>query len=270
MSNQPRVYWWSMIYEKKSNVENFGDYLTPYLVEKLTGKKPILFSPKSKFARFFKHSLMVGSIISRSNNKTLVWGSGIIKKDDQIKGGNFLLVRGPKTRKRLEELGLKFTTRYGDPAIILPKLYSPKIEKKYEIGIIPHFFHYEELISNYKNDGSVFFINLLTNDIEEVIKQILSCKKIISTSLHGVIVSHTYKIPAIWWKYAHLNGDDIKFYDYFESVNLNVTNNYQQYSLEEVIKIADYYLPEDEIVMQVRKDILETFPYKIKKLNFEL
>lgn len=264
LNDRPKVYWWSMINEKKLAYENFGDFLTPYIVEKLTNKKPVLFSPKSKFSFFFKHSLMIGSIISRSQKRTLVWGSGIIKKDDIINGGKFLAVRGPKTAQRIKELGYDSTEVYGDPALLLPILYNPKIEKKYTIGIIPHFFHYEELINVYaEKDNTVLFINLLTNNVEDVINQILSCEKIISTSLHGLIVAHTYLIPAFWWKYGKLNGDDIKFYDYLESLDLKINSNFAKLTLEEVMMIDQYNLPDVNKLVNVRKNLLRTFPYKL-------
>lgn len=257
-----------MINEKKLAYENFGDFLTPYIVEKLTNKKPVLFSPKSKFSFFFKHSLMIGSIISRSQKRTLVWGSGIIKKDDIINGGKFLAVRGPKTAQRIKELGYDSTEVYGDPALLLPILYNPKIEKKYTIGIIPHFFHFKELVNIYpEKDNTVLFINLLTNNVEDVINQILSCEKIISTSLHGLIVSHAYQIPAIWWKYGKLNGDDIKFYDYLESLDLKINSNFAGLTLDEVMVLDQYNLPDINKLVSVRKNLLKTFPYKLNK-NF--
>ena len=268
LNDKPKVYWWSMINEKKLAYENFGDFLTPYIVEKLTNKKPILVSPKSKFSFFFKHSLMIGSIISRSQKRTLVWGSGIIKKDDLINGGNFLAVRGPKTAQRIKDLGYASTEVYGDPALLLPILYNPKIEKKYTIGIIPHFFHYEELVNVYpEKDKTVLFINLLTNNVEDVINQILSCEKIISTSLHGLIVAHAYQIPAIWWKYGKLNGDDIKFYDYLESLDLKINSNFAGLTLDEVMVLDQYNLPDINKLVSVRKGLLKTFPYKLNK-NF--
>lgn len=268
LNDRPKVYWWSMINEKNLAYENFGDFLTPYIVEKLTNKKPILFSPKSKFSFFFKHSLMIGSIISRSQKRTLVWGSGIIKKDDLINGGKFLAVRGPKTAQRIKDLGYASTEVYGDPALLLPILYNPKIEKKYAIGIIPHFFHYEELANVYpEKDKTVLFINLLTNNVEDVINQILSCEKIISTSLHGLIVSHAYQIPAIWWKYGKLNGDDIKFYDYLESLDLKINSNFAGLTLDEVMVLDQYNLPDINKLVSVRKGLLKAFPYKLNK-NF--
>ena len=43
---------------------------------------------------------------------------------------------------------------------------------------------------------------------------------IFSTSLHGLIISHAYGIPAIWIKAGNIGTDGFKFKDYFSSVNI--------------------------------------------------
>lgn len=264
-SKRPKVYWWSINYLYGNKNENFGDFLTPYIVNKLTDKQVILFSPESKFSYFFKHSLMVGSIIYLSNKRTVVWGSGIIKENEKIKGGRFVLVRGPRTAKRLKELGLKPPNCLGDPALILPFLYAPEIKKKYKLGIISHFVDFDDIELLINNNENINHINLLTNNVENVIDEILSCEKIISTSLHGLIVADAYQIPNIWWKYSSkLNGDDVKFYDYFESVNrLNVkyTNDY---SLSDIVEKGKFVLADKTIIETRQEQILSSFPYKIK------
>ena len=63
-----------------------------------------------------------------------------------------------------------------------------------------------------------------TNKIENFINQVLECEKIVSTSLHGIICAHAYNIPACWMKIGNrLIGDDVKFFDYFESVGANIS-----------------------------------------------
>ncbi len=266
--NKPKVYWFCLKREDKK--ENFGDIVTPYLVEKLTTKKPFPFHPTSNFSPFFKHSMMVGSIIMLANKSTQVWGSGIIKTNQDIEGGNFLAVRGPRTGKRLEELGFKNPKVYGDPAILLPLFYNPKTEKKYKIGVIAHYVDFDAILIPNNLQGEILKIDLLTNNIEDVLDKILSCDKIISTSLHGVIVAHSYKVPALWWKFSNkLSGDDVKFYDYFESVNLNVNTNYSESNLIELFD-KEFYMPSVAQLNQMRINLLHSFPYKIKNKNLLL
>lgn len=240
------LYWY-----KGDNYTNFGDELSPYIISKLFNVKIInsndyvlnlhdflsaniyrilnlfikltnkIFSKNKEISIYHKKTfLSLGSIIGRSNNNTDVWGSGIIKKNEVIKGGRFHSVRGHKTIERLKELGLKPPKVVGDPALLLPLIYNSKIEKKYKLGIIPHYVDYD-LIKNNINDPSILIVNLRNSNVETVINQILSCENIISSSLHGIIVSQAYKIPALWYKFSdNLAGDDIKFEDYFSSVSI--------------------------------------------------
>ena len=266
--SRPKVYWWSVVDRQGFDKENFGDILTPYIVEKLTGKKPVLFYPDSKFASYFKHCLMVGSIISHSKTNSTVWGSGIIRKDEKIEGGKFIAVRGPRTAQRLRELGFPAPDVYGDPAILLPVLYKPVIHKKYKFGLIAHYIDSDKLTEEIKACPDVHFINLLTHNIETVVNDILCCEKIVSTSLHGLIVAHSYGIPATWWKYSNkLSGDDIKFYDYFESVNLHDQYSNEGKTLQEVIDSNNYSLPERDQLAGMQRQLLRTFPYKKNLFN---
>jgi len=59
----------------------------------------------------------------------------------------------------------------------------------------------------------------LNADPLEVARQIASCTKIVSSSLHGIIAAHAYGIPAAWVQFSDkLSGDGIKFADHFASV----------------------------------------------------
>ncbi|WP_051197700.1 polysaccharide pyruvyl transferase family protein [Flavobacterium soli] len=266
LTSKPLIYWYSRVDFENEALENFGDIVTPYIVKKLTGLSPVLFRPSDKLSKYCKHYIMVGSIIGDARTKSTVWGSGIIKQDQYIRGGNFLAVRGPRTALRIRELGFKEPNVYGDPALLLPLLYKPNSSsKRYKIGIIPHYIDYIEvqnLLSRSSfNDMKV--INLLNNNVENVIEQIILCDKIISTSLHGIIVANAYEIPAMWWKFSDkLSGDDIKFHDYFESVEkFDLTPIYGK-NIEDVIYSSDYFIPKKELVLKLQKGLLASFPIK--------
>lgn len=267
--NKIYVYWWTPL--NPDGYENFGDILNKYIISKLTNKKIVhVFDPnKEKFKKYYKHYFAIGSVIRFVNKNSVVWGSGIIKSDDEIDRASFLAVRGPRTGKRLEELNLENPQVYGDPAILIANFYTSNIAKKYKYGIIPHYVDYEEVIEKFRDNKDVLVVNLMTKNVEETISQINSCEFMVSSSLHGIIVSHAYNIPCAWIKLStKLYGDDVKFYDYFESVDVKNTKvyNYVQANfdyeiLKELAKKEKENFPDYNIFELRKKKLIEVCPF---------
>ncbi len=269
-SKNIHLFWWSSVKLEGKHQENFGDILSKYLVEKISGKQVVWKDPsKGKWNPFRKKIYTTtGSILKHVSKNCIVWGSGIISKKDQVAEGHFLAVRGPETYQHLKEKGYKVNEVFGDPAIILPLFYKPQGNKKYSLGIIPHYVDYKLISEWYSEIPEIKVIDLLNDDVEEVIDEIASCKQIISSSLHGIIVSHTYNIPAIWVQFSKkLSGDNIKFVDYFKSINL------QPYSadfvdkpltLEELksVLVKKPSLPDEGVIIELRKKLMEVCPFK--------
>tara|TARA_R110002049_G_scaffold3795_5_gene27644 strand:- start:122576 stop:123397 length:822 start_codon:yes stop_codon:yes gene_type:complete len=222
-SNKIRLFWWNEIKIQKKTKENYGDLLGKYLVEKISGKEVVWSKPNRFSLNDFFNPIYVtiGSILTHVNNKCVIWGSGIISKAYPIKKAKFLAVRGPQTRRHLLNQGYNVPEIYGDPALLLPNYYHPKIEKAYQIGVIPHYNDFKKVSHFYSNSPDIMLIDLMTNDVEKTTNQFLKCEKIVSSSLHGLIVAHAYGIPAVWQKFSDdVFGDDIKYQDYFESVGI--------------------------------------------------
>ena len=200
---------------------NFGDALTPWLAQRLTGQHPIFVRPEDRRHKY----LMVGSIISFANSTCTVWGSGIMNRDDNISPAATLLsVRGPLTRARAIECGADCNEIYGDPALLLPRFYSPASNLRKSCGIIGHFSDRPRLESQWRESNELRLIDI-QEPVETVIDNIVACETIASSSLHGLIVSHAYGIPAVWIKFRDLpSGDDSKFHDYFLSLGMTPPN----------------------------------------------
>ena len=224
MSHEPiPLFYWSEIKFTFKKKENYGDLLSKYLVEKISGKEVKWVHPKKQaWYKWNKTSyLAVGSIIHHATKKSIVWGSGIIDKEQTITKADFRAVRGPQTRNFILELGYECPEVYGDPALLLPRYYHPEVKKKYALGIIPHYHDYKEVYKWYKEEEGILVVDLMTMDVEEVTRQILECEKTISSSLHGVIISHAYEIPSVWVEFSDkIFGDGIKYRDYLESVDI--------------------------------------------------
>lgn len=210
---------------------NFGDDLNYYLVKELSGKNVICYNNL-----LFKYCgikicnlLCIGSIIGMlSDNKTIVWGAGAIEcmpLNSKNKPSKVLAVRGPLTREYLIKYGIDCPKIYGDPALLLPLLYMPKSRHKiYKIGVIPHYVDLDSHVVNEfvkKGNGTIKLINVVNyTDWHDIIDEICSCEFIISSSLHGLIVSDAYNIPNVWVKFSSkIWGHDFKYHDYYASVH---------------------------------------------------
>lgn len=269
-SNKIRLFWWNEKIIQGKTKENYGDLLGKYLVEKISGKTVVFAWPKkwSILDCWQPIYITVGSILTNVNHKCIVWGSGIISKEYRIKKAVFLAVRGPQTRAFLLKAGYEVPAVYGDPALLLPRYFNPIVTKKYKYGIVPHYDDYKIMAHWFQNNDSIRVIDLMTDDIESKTMELLECERIISSSLHGIIVAHTYGIPAVWQKFSDkVFGDDIKYQDYLESVQLEYYKPEIQkkcYSSSQLEELFGSYpsLPNPEILESLRNGLMAVCPFK--------
>jgi pyruvyltransferase len=201
------VRWWD-------NEINMGDLLGPWLVQKITGKETVW------VAKDEPHYMVVGSILARVAPSTICWGIGSFGTETPAgirKEPKYLAVRGPLTRAKLASELIPCPRVYGDPALLAPDYFNPKVEKKYEIGVVLRWSERKRK-ANFNIPGALM-IDMLSDDIEGIITQMLQCKKIIATSLHGLILADAYNIPNAWLVADTGKGREFKFWDYFISVN---------------------------------------------------
>lgn len=211
--------------------KNFGDALNITIVEFLSGKAvfPSKYISNSKFKDGTSYSV-IGSICQWSRSNSQIWGSGFI--DEKYLKENFThpekihAVRGPLTRNIYLENGLKCPDVYGDPALLLPLIYCPTIsKKKYKFGILPHYIDAQSkwILEQKKRSDTLFIDIMIFDDYKKFVDEINSCEVIITSSLHGLILSHAYNIPVKRVKFSNnLTGGDFKFNDYLLSVGKEI------------------------------------------------
>jgi pyruvyltransferase len=208
-----------------SKLNNFGDILSPIILENISGKK-VNRIRSSYFNK--KHYLGIGSILDRATNHSVVWGSGFISEKSTFisKPNKILAVRGKLTREILINNGVDCPEIYGDPALLLPRYYKPKITKNYKLGIMPHYIDKSnDNLKKFKNDNEILIIDIQNSNPLNVIDLMLSCERIVTSSLHGIILSDAYKIPNLWVSFSNnIIGGNFKYHDYFSSVNRTKIN----------------------------------------------
>lgn len=191
---------------------NIGDALTPWLIEKITGQLPVYVSYDILFAKY----MVTGSILNHAKPYTTVWGAGIANINDNIeKYIDIRLVRGPVTVNRVRFQTGANILMCGDPTFLMPKFYNPQgIEKKYKVGICPHYVHQREVIAWIGNREQFKFLNVFSTP-EKYVDDLLSCEIVFSSSLHGLIVADAYGVPSQWIKCTDaIGGDGTKFVDH--------------------------------------------------------
>jgi pyruvyltransferase len=263
------LFYWSETRLMGKARENYGDLLSRYIVEKVSNRAVKWVNPsKTLWYGINKQNYSaIGSILHHTSRQTIVWGSGIIDRKKVIRAKKFLAVRGPLTRKYIIKSGMECPEIYGDPALLLPEFYNPEIEKEFEVGVIPHYNDYYLALDLFKGMNNVKVIDLMTNNIEEVTMDILKCRKTISSSLHGIIVSHAYGIPSIQVKLsARIFGDGVKYEDYFNAVDID---NYVVPFVDSPLfldKLDNYFKPsnsliEPERLTYLKEDLLRVQPF---------
>ncbi len=277
------VYW---------NEPNFGDMLSPYVIGRLSGREiryrsfyfglgslrlvakylmQFKFGSISNTLLFYEKNILgIGSIMGRGNRHSTAWGCGFLKSIDTFKGGEVRAVRGKHTNAMLRSQGYKEAEVMGDPALLLPLLVKPSA-KMHEIAIIPHWSETDLIARRFGDRYKI--IDLRTKDVERTIAEITSCKHILSTSLHGIIVPHAYGIPALWIKLNTLENDDLKFHDYFSSVSIEEYDGFKD--LDGILKSeatwrnlfsknADKALPNTDI-STIQRELLRVAPFDVVK-----
>jgi pyruvyltransferase len=197
--------------------ENFGDLLSPWLVKKMTGHEVKVANRKKP------HYVVIGSIVNQGTDQSIYWGTGMYGTEGKAEapaGATYTALRGPLAQAKLSAgkgFGISTPEVYGDPALLLPFYYSPKVAVTHEFGVVVRWSERSWAEAEY--GPGVKLIDFSRGDIEAVIKELLSCRKIVTSSLHGLIVADTYGIPSAWLKSKTPRGGVFKFYDYFASVN---------------------------------------------------
>lgn len=182
--------------------DNFGDKLTPYILDKLGIEYRYVNKNHDS-----EHYILCGSILPACNEHSIIWGAGIAQDQEIKKPKEVLAVRGVLTREMMLRKGVDCPEIYGDAAMILPLLYVPKIEKSIKVGVIPHVVD-QYLYNDYWD---------LNSKVEETIDYICSCEKIVSSSFHAILTAHVYGVPYEIIISENVIGADMKFKDFLNT-----------------------------------------------------
>lgn len=207
---------------EEMNYLNWGDAMSPVMVALLTGAAIERVPFRSERPRL----AAVGTVAHGfSGGEVWFWGSGCsptlnpaappsVQRPYRIPENTRLHVaatRGPATAALLG--AGEADVPFGDPVWLLPRFYRPAVEKTHELGVILHLSeladreseaHPRADLAAYRLDGGAGGVRLI-NTVTEIsadalrrwVDEVLACKRIVSTSLHGMVVAEAYGIPCL-------------------------------------------------------------------------
>lgn len=204
-----KLYYWR-------TVPNWGDMLAADVLRRFSNVSTRWASPETADV------ITVGSVIQHMplNWRGTILGAGLLQPNGRVPlGSKVMAVRGPLTRK---SIGTSETV-LGDPGLLAAELVKP-VPRVRNLGILAHwtdkdlakrpeFLQYDPLIINAQDDHL------------KVIQQIASCRKLVTSSLHGVIIADALAIPRRVelppTKYQHPSEHGVfKFEDYHASIGM--------------------------------------------------
>lgn len=199
-----------------------------------------------------------------------IWGTGFVRYKDQDtkfykRKMQFCAVRGELSKKRVENLlGRSINIPTGDAGILASYLLKSKPEKKYDVGIIAHYKEqsdpaFKMLCQKFPNST---FINV-RDEPYKVTEEISKCNVILSSSLHGLIIADSLRIPNRHIVVTNnLLGDGYKFDDYYSAYGIeHYYTNINSDEIQSLKDVCDQYRITDEMVEQKKKSMIESFPF---------
>jgi len=205
-----KAYWWR-------EVPNFGDALAPLLLERFA-------DIEVKWDTISHASVAsIGSILEHIPPlwDGYVLGSGKLFEFTRLhlhtKTAKILAIRGP-----LSARGLPGNFALGDPGLLAHELVGPQ-EKQWDLGIVPHWQD-DDLVSRFTALISApYTVKVIKpgGDPLMILRQIGACRRIVTSSLHGMVVADAFGgiprrveiCPAM-----ENDGGDFKFRDYSASI----------------------------------------------------
>lgn len=177
------------------DIGNFGDMVTPYILEKL-GQK-VEFSWMQGIA-------MDGSILGVIRPAMHVYGAGFMNMTDKCESQHIKYVRGHISKELLRISGHDVSSiGVHIPAFCLAEFIADKQPTK-DKGYAFHYIDYSD-----------FGIDV-RKPVEMVVNEILNYKNIVTSSLHAYIVSRMYGRGAALIRTGQpIAGDGMKYIDAF-------------------------------------------------------
>lgn len=259
-----KLYWSLGSGRNNPGRRNFGDYMSPLIVEAVSGKK-VEYAPMSK-----ADLMAIGTIMTREKKATIwgfkrkihVWGAGCGQEEEIFSGRHYYhAVRGAETFKRI--VGVAGQVAFGDPGLLAPMLLKKSVAKQYEIGFVPHYVDkaLPSVVEFFEKNERVHFIDVHMPPIQ-VVEEIAACDFVISSSMHGLIVADALNVPNVRIRLSDLIKSELKYIDYNSAFGIKqprvlAADDLNDFMTKYIDYAEEYYRPNLE---KVRSQLINSFP----------
>ena len=188
------AYFWRGDYGEK---RNFGDELNALLLSHFS-------DINAKWSEPWNADILCGGssldVLPRTDYHGYVIGAGQLHESTRtdLRYATVLGLRGKLTRDRVVLAKHAIQPVLGDVGLLASEMATP-IPNRYEIGVVAHLTDtelYPRELANARKYGYAEPINIdVTDDPIRVIETIGSCRKIIASSLHGIVTADAFHIP---------------------------------------------------------------------------
>ena len=254
-----KLHWSSGL---KDGHKNLGDWLSPLLCERLSGRPVVHASPRRC------DLVAVGSVLHRIKNsrfgrKIHVWGTGLRTETPPFASRHhYHALRGRKTDACIRHGS---SPVFGDPALLCDMLLPDlPTARAHAVGVVPHYKdRANPLVRRFLSANPQAVMIDVFSDPLDFIRQVASCEVVLSSSLHGLIVADSLSVPNAHIRLSDLVlGGDFKFQDYYSAFGMadSVFPLTAETALADVLDLAPTYRRPG--IDQIKADLLAAFPFK--------
>jgi pyruvyltransferase len=199
---------------------NFGDKLTPLLLRH--------YGIACEWAPVEHAELIgVGSVLEKApeNYRGYICTTGFMNETSRrsFPKARVLAVRGRLTLDRIQYSNAA-NVALGDAGLLCDE-FPTAPHKRYKLGIVPHFADANDpVVKEIAAASREITVVDVCDETLQVIRHVSECERVLSSSLHGLILADSLGIPNRWMELrrgtSRVEGGGFKFRDYYSTFGL--------------------------------------------------
>jgi hypothetical protein len=206
---------------------NFGDWLSPYVVQRSSGARVQFQPPTAK--SHAPNLVAVGSIGRYTQSRSVVVGTGISRPDTTFAtNAQYISVRGPLTAQALRRSSGPGVDSFGDPGLLLSRILPlHRAETNGRIALVRDATHADLPLALPDSMDELSVLRSRPAEIEQFLSTLIDYDGVVTSALHVMIACHSYGIPCelVAFKDAEdaVHGTGLEYRDYALGAGLDET-----------------------------------------------